>query len=226
MRAWGMTVSPLRQYLAQCGVAVLVVDNRGAANRGLAFEAPLAGHFGGAEVADQAAAVRQLASAGEIDGSRVAITGGSYGGKMTLACVIDEPSIFRAGVAVAAVTDQAAYDTAYTERYLGKPQDDPAAYERSSVLPRAGRLEGSVLLIHGALDENVHLRHSIRLVAALQAAGKEIELVILPHDRHRVRSASGLMTRDRRTVLHLLTELGVPLPDELVESGTAAAAAV
>ena len=225
-RAWEMTLSPLRQYLAQCGVAVLVVDNRGAANRGLAFEAPLAGHFGGVEVADQAAAVRQLASAGEIDASRVGITGGSYGGKMTLACVIDEPEIFRAGVAIAAVTDQAAYDTAYTERYLGKPQDDPDAYERSSVLPRAGRLDGSVLLIHGALDENVHLRHSIRLVAKLQAVGRQIELVILPDDRHRVRSASGLQTRDRRTVLHLLTELGVPLPDELVEAGTGAAATV
>ena len=219
-RAWEMTVSPLRQYLAQCGVAVVVVDNRGSANRGLAFEAPLAGHFGGVEVADQTAAVRQLAEVGEIDISRVAITGGSYGGKMTLRCVIAEPSIFRAGVAVAPVTDQAGYDTAYAERYLGMPQDDPAAYERSSVLPQAAELGGSVLLIHGALDENVHLRHSIRLVAALQALDREIELVILPEDRHRVRSTSGLRTRDRRTVLHLLTELGVPLPDELGPAGT------
>ena len=226
-RAWELTVSPLRQYLVQAGVAVLVVDNRGAGNRGLAFEAPLAGHFGGVEVADQAAAVRQLATAGEIDASRVAITGGSYGGKMTLRCVIDEPSIFRAGVAVAPVTDQAGYDTAYTERYLGKPQDDPAAYERSSVLPSAGALDGSVLLIHGAIDENVHLRHSIRLVAALQALGRQIELVILPNDRHRVRSASGLRTRDRRTLLHLLTALDVPLPDELAEeAGTGVAATV
>lgn len=225
-RAWEMTVSPLRQYLAQSGVAVAVVDNRGSANRGLAFEAPLAGHFGGVEVADQAAAVRQLAEAGEIDISRVAITGGSYGGKMTLRCVIAEPSIFRAGVAVAPVTDQAGYDTAYTERYLGLPQDDPAAYERSSVLPQAAELGGSVLLIHGALDENVHLRHSIRLVAALHALDRDIELVILPNDRHRMRSASGVRTRDRRTVLHLLTELGVPLPDELAAAGTEAAATV
>jgi dipeptidyl-peptidase 4 len=216
--AWDMTVSPSRQYLAQCGIAVLVVDNRGSANRGLAFEAPIAGHFGGVEVADQAAAVRQLAAAGELDASRVGITGGSYGGKMTLAAGIQRPDVFRAGVAVSPVTDQRDYDTAYTERYLGHPQDDPAAYERSSVLPRAGQLRAAVLLIHGALDENVHLRHSLRLVAALQAVGRDIELVVLPEDRHQVRSASGLRTRDRRTVTHLLRELGVSLPQELADN--------
>jgi dipeptidyl-peptidase-4 len=218
--AWEMTVHPLRQYLAQCGVAVLVVDNRGSANRGLAFEAPIAGHFGGVEVADQAAAVQQLAAAGELDPSRVGITGGSYGGFMTLMAAIQQPDLFRAGVAVSPVTDQASYDTAYTERYLGRPQDEPAAYARSSVLPHAGELGGAVLLIHGAVDENVHLRHSVRLVAALQALGRDIELVILPEDRHRARSEDGLRTRDRRTVLHLLTQLGVSLPEELTGAGS------
>ncbi|HYN64398.1 MAG TPA: DPP IV N-terminal domain-containing protein [Candidatus Limnocylindrales bacterium] len=219
-RAWEMTVFPLRQYLAQCGVAVLVVDNRGSANRGLAFEAPIAGHFGGAEVADQAAAVQQLAATGEIDPSRVGITGGSYGGFMTLMAAIQRPDLFRAGVAVSPVTAQDGYDTAYTERYLGSPQDEPAAYARSSVLPRASELGGSVLLIHAAVDENVHLRHSVRLVAALQALGRDIELVILPEDRHRARSANGLRTRDRRTVLHLLRHLGVSLPAEVAGLGT------
>jgi dipeptidyl-peptidase-4 len=217
--AWEMTVYPLRQYLAQSGVAVLVVDNRGSANRGLVFEAPIAGHFGGVELADQAVAVQQLAAAGKLDPSPVGITGGSYGGFMTLMAAIQRPDLFRAGVAVSPVTDQAGYDTAYTERYLGRPQDEPAAYERSSVLPHAGELGGSVLLIHGAVDENVHLRHSVRLVAALQALGRDVELVILPEDRHRARSADGLRTRDRRTVLHLLTQLGVPLPEELAGVG-------
>jgi dipeptidyl-peptidase-4 len=213
--AWEMTVYPLRAYLAQCGVAVLVVDNRGSANRGLAFEAPIAGRFGSVEVADQAAAVQQLAAAGELDPSRVGITGGSYGGFMTLMAAIQRPDLFRAGVAISPVTAWQDYDTGYTERYLGRPQDEPAAYARSSVLPRAGELAGTLLLIHGAPDENVHLRHSVRLVAALQALDRDMELVILPEDRHRARSADGLRTRDRRTVQHLLGALGVPLPDEL-----------
>jgi dipeptidyl-peptidase-4 len=213
--AWEMTVSPLRQYLAQCGVAVLVVDNRGSNFRGLAFEAPLAGHLGGVEVADQCAAVEQLAAAGEIDGSRVAITGGSYGGFMTLMSVIRRPEVFRCGVAIAPVTDQRGYDTAYIERYLGDPADQPEAYDRSSVLPLADSLTDSVLVIHGAIDENVHLRHSIRLAAAVQSRGRDLELVVLPADRHRVRSPHGLLTRDRRTVLHLLRGLGVDPPAEL-----------
>jgi len=213
--AWEMTVEPLRQYLAQSGVAVLVVDNRGMNFRGLAFEAPLAGHLGGVEIDDQVAAVNELAAAGEIDGSRVAITGASYGGFMTLMAVIRRPDVFRCGVAVAPVTDQLGYDTAYIERYLGHPDQEPEAYARSSVLPHAAALNGSVLVIHGAIDENVHLRHSIRLAAAVHAAGRDLELVILPDDRHLVRSPSGLLTRDRRRVRHLLAGLGVELPAEL-----------
>jgi dipeptidyl-peptidase-4 len=218
--AWEMTVAPLRQYLAQSGVAVLVVDNRGSNFRGLAFEAPLAGHLGGVEIADQCAAVEQLVAAGEIDGSRVAITGGSYGGFMTLMSVIRRPDVFRCGVAVAPVTDQLGYDTAYIERYLGHPDEQPEAYRRSSVLPHADGLNGTVLVIHGAIDENVHLRHSIRLGAALQATGRDLELVVLPGDRHRVRSPHGLLTRDRRTVQHLLQGLGVALPAEFGTAGS------
>jgi dipeptidyl-peptidase-4 len=213
--AWEMTVYPVRQYLAQAGVAVLVVDNRGSNWRGLAFEAPLAGHLGGVEVADQVAAVEQLAASGEIDGTRVAMMGGSYGGFMTLMSVIRRPDVFRCGVAIAPVTDQRGYDTGYIERYLGHPAKEPDAYARSSVLPHADGLNGSVLVIHGAIDENVHLRHSIRLAAALQAAGRDLELVILPDDRHRVRTPDGLLTRDRHTVRHLLQGLGVALPAEI-----------
>ncbi|HEX6127795.1 MAG TPA: alpha/beta fold hydrolase, partial [Candidatus Limnocylindria bacterium] len=214
-RSWEMTAHPLRQYLARAGVAVLAVDNRGMASRGTAFERPLVRRLGTAEVEDQAAAVRQLAERGEIDIDRVGITGGSYGGFMTIRAMALEPELFRVGVAVAPVTDWRGYDTAYTERYLGLPDSDAAAYEASSALSVAVRITGSLLLIHGAIDENVHLRHSTGLVAQLQAAGRDVELVLLPADRHRTRSAAGLATRDRRTARHLLAGLGVPLPDEL-----------
>ncbi len=214
-RSWEVTVHPLRQYLARAGVAVLAVDNRGTHNRGVEFERLLRGSLGTAEVEDQAAAVKQLADDGEIDLRRLGITGASYGGFMTLRAMALRPDLFRVGVAVSPVTDWASYDTAYTERYLGLPGDEPEAYRSSSALELAGRITGSLLLIHGAIDENVHLRHSLRLVDALQAAGRDVELVILPKDRHRTRSASGLATRDRRTVRHLLEGLGVPLPEGL-----------
>jgi dipeptidyl-peptidase 4 len=134
---------------------------------------------------------------------------------MTLLSMAREPELFRTGVAVAPVTAWDGYDTAYTERYLGHPASSPDSYRRSSVLGRAAELGGRLLLIHGAIDENVHLRHSIRLLAALEEAGRDVELVLLPHDRHRPRSRPGLLTRDRRTVETLLTGLGLPLRAEL-----------
>jgi len=214
-RSWEATVHPLRQYLAAAGVAVLVVDGRGSTARGLPFEAPIRGRMGSAEVEDQAAAVRHLVDRGEIDVARIGIVGGSYGGFMVIRCMALEPELFRVGVATAPVTAWDGYDTAYTERYLGMPGDDAGAYATSSLLGMASAITGKLLLIHGAIDENVHLRHSIRLLAELQGAGRDVELVVLPADRHRVRSASGLATRDRRTVRHLLQGLRVPLPADV-----------
>jgi len=219
---WSTTAHPLRQYLASAGVAVLVVDGRGSTDRGLAFEGVIRGQLGRAEVADQAAAVRQLIDRGEIDGGRIGIVGGSYGGFMVLRAIAAAPELFRVGVAIAPVTSWDGYDTAYTERYLGQPADAPAAYAASSVLEEAHRLTGDLLLIHGAIDENVHLRHSLRLVGALQAAGRDVELVVLPGDRHKTRTAAGLATRDRRTIRHLLRGLGMPLPAELLDEDQAA----
>jgi dipeptidyl-peptidase-4 len=154
----------------------------------------------------------------------VGITGASYGGFMTLRAMALRPELFKVGVAVAPVTDWTGYDTAYTERYLGLPGAAPEAYRESSALEVADRISGRLLLIHGAIDENVHLRHSLRLVDGLQATGRDAELVVLPRDRHRTRSATGLATRDRRTVRFLLDGLGVPLPEELRSEDGAQAA--
>ena len=220
--AWEMTVSPLRQYLAQCGVAVLVVDNRGSNFRGLAFEAPLAGHLGGVEIADQCAAVEQLAAAGEIDGSRVAITGGSYGGFMTLMSVIRRPDVFRCGVAIAPVTDQLGYDTAYIERYLGHP----AASRRRTPAHRSCRRRTTSMArcwsSTAPSTRTCTCGTRSGWPRPSRPTGRDLDLVVLPDDRHRVRSPNGLLTRDRRTVQHLLQGLGVDLPAEVGTSGAEA----
>jgi dipeptidyl-peptidase-4 len=213
-RSWEVTAHPLRQSLAQAGATVVVVDNRGTASRGLAFESPIAGRLGAVELADQAATVRQLVERGELAPGRIGITGGSYGGFMTVLAMALEPDLFAVGVAVAPVAEWAGYDTAYTERYLGSPAADPEAYARSSALTHAGRVRGSLLLIHGGSDENVHLRHSTRLVEAFRSAGREVELLELPGQRHRTRGHA-IRVRERHVVAHLLRGLGLPLPDEL-----------
>jgi dipeptidyl-peptidase-4 len=212
--AWELTVHGLRQYLAQSGATVVVVDNRGTGFRGVAFEAAVDGQLGGNEVADQAAAVRQLADRGLLDARRVGIVGGSYGGFMTIMAMALEPDVFTTGVAIAPVSEWAGYDTAYTERYLGTPTDNPEAYRASSALTHSEAVHGEVLLIHGTTDENVHFRHSERLIQAFQEAGRQVELVALPEQRHRTRGIA-IRERERRTIAHLLRGLKLPLPDEL-----------
>ena len=203
MDAWPLTVDLPAQLLAQHGIAVLVVDNRGTFNRGVAFEAPLHRRLGVVEVEDTAAAVRQLAARGMIDPKRVGIMGWSYGGYMVLRAMLAEPDLFAVGVAGAPVVDWTLYDTAYTERYLGQPAEEPETYTAAGVVGRAGALRGSLLVIHGVIDENVHLRHTVRLVTALNGHGRAHEVVLLPGERHGVRDTGALRHRFMRTIGHL-----------------------
>jgi dipeptidyl-peptidase-4 len=218
--AWELTIHPSRQGLAQAGFAVLVVDNRGTANRGLAFEAAIAGTLGVVEVADQAAVVEQLVALGEADGGRVGITGGSYGGYMTIRCMELRPDLFRAGVALAPVTDWRGYDTAYTERYLGLPGANPAGYRASSSIPDAGRLRGKLRIVHGELDENVNPWHSARMVAALVAAGRDPLLATVAGERHRYRNVVALSRRERDTLRHLQQALARAVPAKELPAAT------
>ncbi len=197
--SWGMTADLMAQFLAEKGFAVWKCDNRGSARRGHSFEAALYRQMGTVEVRDQVDGVRFIAGEHpEIDDSRVGITGGSYGGYMTLRCLQLAPDVFDAGVAVAPVTDWDGYDTAYTERYMSTPQDNPEGYEGSSTLTHAADLKGDLLIIHGLLDENVHFRHSARLTSALVDADRKFEILPLPASRH-----SSRRVEDRRYVARL-----------------------
>jgi dipeptidyl-peptidase-4 len=211
---WELTVYGLRQYLAQHGATVVVVDNRGTESRGLAFESTIHRRMGTNEVADQAAALRQLAERGELEPGKVGVVGGSYGGFMSIMALALEPDLFRTAVAIAPVSEWTGYDTAYTERYLGLPSENPDGYRESSALTHVGEVHGDLLLIHGTVDENVHIRHSERLVSAFREAGKEVELVTLPEQRHKTRG-DAIRVREQRTIAHLLGGLGLPLPEEL-----------
>src|SRR5437773_1052812 len=136
--SWAQTVDLRAQMLAQHGFVVLKVDNRGSARRGLAFEAPIARRFGQIEVRDQVEGVRWLETLGFADVSRVGIYGWSYGGYMTLMALAMAPDLFKAGVAGAPVTVWEGYDTAYTERYMGTPQENPEGYRLGSPLTHVG----------------------------------------------------------------------------------------
>jgi dipeptidyl-peptidase-4 len=186
--SWAVTADLTAQFLAERGLAVWKADNRGSSRRGHPFEAALNRNMGSVEVRDQVDGVRfAAASWPEVDASRVGVTGRSYGGYMTLRCLTEAPEVFKAGVSVAPVTDWDGYDTCYTERYMGTPQNNPEGYKAASVLTRVDRLEGALLVVHGMLDENVHFRHAARLINALIEAGKDFEALPLPDSRHGTR---------------------------------------
>jgi len=197
---WSLTVDLRAQYLAQQGFAVLKVDNRGSLNRGLSFEAAIADRMGTVEVDDQVAAVRAMAKLPWIDANRVGIYGWSYGGYMTCMSMMRAPEVFKVGVSGAPVTDWDGYDTGYTERYMGTPQSNPEGYKDSSVLTHAHKLRGKLLLVHGMTDENVHFRHTARLIVALTEANRDYDLLVFPEERHMPRDARGLEYQERKVV--------------------------
>ncbi len=190
--AWNLTADLNAQLLAERGFAVWKMDNRGSSRRGLAFESAIARNMGSVEVRDQVDGVAFVGKTRpEVDTRRVGVTGSSYGGYMTLRCLTEAPDVFGAGVAAAPVTDWDGYDTCYTERYMGTPGNNPSGYRSASVLTRVDRIKGDLLIVHGMVDENVHFRHTARLVSALIAADKPFRLLPLPEERHSSRKEEG-----------------------------------
>jgi dipeptidyl-peptidase-4 len=172
------------EILARNGFIVFTIDNRGTGFRGVAFDAPIYGRLGEVEVADQMAGVDYLRSLNYVDSTRIGVWGWSYGGYMTLMCMFQEPDAFAAGVSGAPVTDWALYDTHYTERYLGTPQENPEGYEASGVFPHAKNLSAPLLILHGMADDNVLFTNSTKLFDALQTEGRPFDMMTYPGSKH------------------------------------------
>ena len=198
--SWLQTVDLRAQYFAQRGFAVLKVDNRGSARRGLAFESQIHRRMGTIEVSDQVDAVRFACALGVGDPRRVGVYGWSYGGYLTLLCLARQPEVFRVGVAGAPVTEWEGYDTHYTERYMDTPQANAEGYRESSVLTHAAAMTGKLLLVHGMIDENVHFRHSTRLLDVLVKAGKSPDLLFFPDERHMPRGERDRVSLEAKIV--------------------------
>ena len=171
------------QLFAQAGFGVFELDNRGSANREKPFEDAIHRRLGHVEVADQLAGVEFLRTQDWVDAERIGVFGHSYGGYMVLMCLASSHA-FAAGVSVAPVTDWTLYDTHYTERYLGTPEDNPQGYHESAVLPRVPNIDAPLLLMHGMADDNVLFTHTTALMQALQDAGKPFELMTYPGAKH------------------------------------------
>ncbi len=169
------------QWMADQGYLVVSLDGRGTPGHGRDWERAIRGNFIDVVLEDQVAGLRALAEmVPEMDLSRVAVTGWSFGGYLTAMATIRRPDVFQVGVAGAPVTDWLDYDTHYTERYLGLPDQNPEGYRASSVLTYAAQLERPLMLIHGVTDDNVYFVHTLKLIEALFTAGRPYDLVLLP----------------------------------------------
>jgi dipeptidyl-peptidase 4 len=173
------------QWFADQGFIVLVIDGRGTPGLGPDFERAIQGNFADPILEDQVAGLLDAAQRyPKMDITRVGIRGWSFGGYLAALAVLKRPDLFHAAVAGAPVTDFRLYDTGYTERYLGNPNTNPGAYERSDLIPLAKNLQRPLMLIHGLADDNVVAAHTLQLSSALLSHGRPHEVLPLSGVTH------------------------------------------
>ena len=178
---WGSTWD---QYLAQQGYIVFSMDTRGMSGRGESFKNLCYGDMSKYLAKDQIAGIKFLIDNGYADPDRIGAWGWSGGGYFTCLMLTRNAKYFKAGVAIAPCNDFRLYDTAYTERSMGMPQTNKAGYDSTSVLSWVHKMEGSILLMHGTEDDNVHAQHTIQFVQAALRAGKDVEWFQYPARDH------------------------------------------
>jgi len=178
--------------LAQKGYIVACVDNRGTEGRGRDFKKCTYKQLGKLETLDQIETAKYLGKQSYVDKTRIGVQGWSFGGYLSSLCMTKGADYFKAGIAVAPVTNWRFYDSIYTERYLSTPQDNPKGYDENSPIHFAEMLNGKYLLIHGSADDNVHLQNSMEMSQALISANKQFEQFIYPDKAH---SLNGGYTR-------------------------------
>ncbi|MEH3046778.1 S9 family peptidase [Sphingomonas adhaesiva] len=181
VRNWKM---PLVQQLVARGWIYFEVDNRGSANRGVAFESAIWHALGSVEVADQAAGAAYLKTLPFVDAKRIATFGWSYGGFMSLKMIEADQGLYAASVSGAPVTDWRLYDTHWTERYMGDPRVDKAAYDASRAVIDPLKITTPLMLMHGMADDNVFLDNSTEVAARMQAANVPFEMMFYPGKAH------------------------------------------
>ncbi len=204
--AWGGQRYAWHQMLAQKGYLIWMCDNRSASGKGIKPTWEAFHRMGQPELADIEDGLRWLMEKPWVDGGRLGIWGWSYGGFMA-SYALTHSKMFKAGIAGAPVTDWHLYDSIYTERYMGTPQNNPEGYDATSVTKAAKDLSGELLIVHGTIDDNVHFQNTVQLVYELQKAGKAFELMIYPKSRHGVRDKDQVFHLQRTMTDFLLRKL-------------------
>ncbi len=183
--AWSGPAGMWYQMLAEKGYIIWICDNRSASGKGAQSVWPIYEHFGELELRDLEDGVAWLNRQPYVDGSRIGLWGWSFGGFMT-SYTLTHSTSFKIGIAGGSVTDWRDYDSIYTERYMRMPQNNEEGYRDTAPRGAAKNLHGKLLLIHGAIDDNVHMANTIQFIYELEKADKQFELMIYPKSRHSV----------------------------------------
>jgi len=194
-------------YLAADGYLAVCVDPRGTGARGEDFRKCTYGQLGKYESDDQIEAAKYLAGLPYVDGKNIAIWGWSYGGFMSSLCLAKGGDVFKAGIAVAPVTNQRFYDTVYSERYMGLPGQNPEGYDENSPITLVKGIKGKLLLVHGTADDNVHYQNSLEFAEAMVQAGIQFQMMSYVNRNHGIRGGN--------TTMHLYTMFDIFLKDNL-----------
>jgi dipeptidyl-peptidase-4 len=208
--AWGGAQYMFHQLLAQQGIIVWICDNRTASGKGSESVWPLKGTLGELELRDIEDGLSWLKRQPYVDGSRIGISGWSYGGYLT-SYALTHSSNFVMGIAGGTVSDWRDYDSVYTERYMGLPEENADGYRRSSPRFAAADLRGALMLVHGTIDDNVHVANTLQFAYELQKAQKEFRLMLYPKSRHGVTDPA-LVRHMRTTMLDFILEHLVRTP--------------
>lgn len=182
--SWGYFNYFWYQMLAENGIIVISVDNRGTGARGELFKKMTQKELGKYETIDYIEVAKYMGSLPYVDNSKIAIFGWSYGGFMASNALFQGADYFSTAIAVAPVTNWRYYDNIYTERFMVKPQDNPNGYDNNSPINHVAKLKGNYLLVHGSTDDNVHFQNTMDLITALVAADKQFDLMVYPNKNH------------------------------------------
>lgn len=181
---WNNANDYWHQYLVNQGLIVVCVDGRGTGLKGRDFKKVTQRKLGLYEVQDQIAAAQEIAKWSNVNPDKIGIWGWSYGGFMSANCLFQGEGVFSMAISVAPVTSWRFYDSIYTERYMGLPQDNAQGYDAYAPLDHVSKMTGDLLLVHGTADDNVHVQNSMRLIDALVKANKPFDWLIYPDKNH------------------------------------------
>ena len=208
VNSWNESNDYWFQYLASKGFIIVCSDGRGTPSRGAEFKKSIYGQLGKLETEDQIALARKLGKEMFIDETRIGIWGWSYGGFVSSNCLFQANDVFKMAIAVAPVTNWRFYDSVYTERFLGTPQENPNGYDENSPINHVDKLKGDYLLIHGSADDNVHVQNTMRLVEALVQADKVFEWAIYPDKDHGIYGGNTRLHLYKKMTKFIMNTLG------------------